>query len=96
MYLADFIGTSAPASAAQVLADERAVQTSTAKDWSFTTSWDKNPNARLWDPTTAVVPAANSYSVALATNLSLAFTAALQANLYSLAIVFDVEFRGSQ
>jgi hypothetical protein len=95
MYVSDFIGTSAPTSGAQVLADERAKQFSTARDWSFSVSWDRNPNAKLWNPTSAVIPAANSYGVALCSNPALPLST-VAIDVFSLAILFEIELRGSQ
>lgn len=95
LYVGDFIGTSVPASAAQILSDEGSVVLSTCKDVRYTVTWARNPNAKLWAPTTGAVPAANSYGVAFASNAT-AGTLAISAAYYTRTIVWDVEFRGSQ
>lgn len=95
IYASDFIGSSTPSSAAQVLADERNSQFSSAKDWSKVASWDRNPNARLWNPTSASVPVANEFGIAIASNF-LTPLAAAGVQILSPALIFEVEFRGSQ
>jgi len=47
LYLSDFIGSSAPSTAAQVLSDEGSRQVETCKDFTFSTTWARNPNAKL-------------------------------------------------
>lgn len=94
LYVADFIGASVPASAAQLLSDEAAVVTNTSKKVVFTVDWMRNPNARLWNPTGAALPVANSYGIALAGNP--ASTLAVSTAFYDSTIMWEVEFRGSQ
>jgi len=94
MYISDYIGTSAPTSAAQVLSDEKAKIWSSSKDLSFVTSWVKNPNAKLWNPTSASIPTANQMGIAIASGTTALFFASSPVFTYS--IMFDVEFRGAQ
>jgi len=93
MYYSDFIGTALPTTVAQVLADERCFIKSSSQDHTMTVTWARNPNAKLWNPTSAVIPAANSYGVALCSTTAALFSGA-DASTYT--IVFEVEFRGSQ
>jgi hypothetical protein len=94
LFVSDYIGSSSPASSAQVLSDERAVVHSTAKDWVYQASWSRNPNAMLWNPTSAAVPVANQFGVAIASSSAPALTVNTTYGSYTLEYV--VEFRGSQ
>jgi len=94
LYRGDYIGTSTPASAAQVLSDENVKIVTTAKDFTDTVNWRKNPNAKLWNPTTAAIPAANRFNWACATPAAPALTTAT--TYYALVLEWEVEFRGSQ
>ncbi len=95
MYLADYIGTSVPTTANQVLSDELCQVHSTSKTIVFQSDWSRNPNAKLWNPTSAAVPGANLYGVALCSSPS---TGLLAASLpyFNLTVEWLVEFRGSQ
>jgi len=95
LYVGDYIGSSTPATAAQVLSDEGALCHSTSKPWSFTATSRRNPNALLWNPTSASVPTANQFGICWAS--STVATAMAGSTPY---LVYDVEwiveFRGSQ
>jgi hypothetical protein len=93
LYAADFIGTAAPGSVAQVLSDERALVFGTSRRVVYTSNWSRNPNARLWNPTSAAIPAANQFGIAVA---SVPATLANSLNYFILSLEFIVEFRGSQ
>jgi len=90
----DFIGSSGPATGAQVLSDENAKEACTCKDFEDLVTWQRNPNARLWNPTSAVVPAANTFSWVCATIATPALTTAT--TYYAVVLEWEVEFRGSQ
>jgi hypothetical protein len=94
IYSGDFIGTSVPTTAAQVLSDENAKLSASYRDLIVSASNHRNPNSMLWNPTSAAIPAANAFGVALCS----ATTASLPASLviYAAIIEFQVEFRGSQ
>jgi len=94
MYSGDFIGASAPTTAAQVLSDEKARISSTAKPLIYTVDWSRNPNARLWNPTNAALPVANSFGVAFASSTQAILAA--NANYFTKSTEFEVEFRGAQ
>jgi hypothetical protein len=93
LYIGDYIGSATPASAAQVLSDESVKENATWQNFSYEATWARNPNAKLWNPTSAVIPTANEYSVVLASADS---TLAAAVTYYSAFIEFEVEFRGSQ
>jgi len=95
LYVGDFIGVAAPASPTQLLSDEGAVVTNTSKRVDFTVDWARNPNAKLWNPTSAALPAPNGFGIAFASNPA---SATLQASTgyYSKTLEWIVEFRGSQ
>jgi len=94
MYYSDFIGTALPTTVAQVLSDENGVVKSSGKDHVITVSWARNPNAKLWNPTSAALPAANAFGVALCSSTYAGFPAAGTVFTYSLE--FLIELRGSQ
>jgi hypothetical protein len=94
LYLSDHIGTAAPATAAQVFSDEAGRVIATHKDFLYEATWLRNPNAKLWNPTSAALPAANDFSISFA---SATAPAMLVSNAqYSYALEWEVEFRGSQ
>jgi len=94
LYRGDFIGASTPTTAAQVLADENVKEVATNKDFRDIVIWERNPNARLWNPTSAAIPVANTYSWVVASPTLPALTTAT--TYYALVVEWEVEFRGSQ
>jgi len=92
IFVADYIGTSVPATAAQVLSDERSRIHDNMKEWTFVTTHVRNPNADLWNPTSAIIPAANSYAIVLASPADYGATQAIG----FLTVRWMVELRGSQ
>jgi len=94
VYSSDFIGISVPSSSAQVLADERALIHNTATTFVAKADWTRNPNARLWNPVSAAIPAANDYGVAVASNTS--SSASPDNGVMSVSVEFIVELRGAQ
>jgi hypothetical protein len=91
--IGDYLGTSVPANFSQVLADENIVLRNGNHVITHAITWARNPNAKLWNPTSAALPAANNYGICLAS---------LNSNVigvfafYSVVIEWDVEFRGAQ
>jgi len=94
LYRADYIGTAGPASSAQVFADEMVKTNTTSRDFSHVVTWRRNPNAKLWNPTSATIPAANSFSWVCASPAAPALTTAT--TYYAYTVEWEVEFRGSQ
>jgi len=94
LFRAEYIGTSEPSTVAQLLADENAKVCSTAQNFEDVVTWDRNPNAKLWNPTSAGVPSANLMSWVCATYAATALTTATQ--YYQLVLEWEVEFRGAQ
>jgi len=94
LYRGDFIGSATPASAAQVLSDERVKTCGTDRDFTDVVTWRKNPNARLWVTTTTAIPAANQYAWVCASPVTPALTTAT--TYYAIVVEWEVEFRGSQ
>jgi hypothetical protein len=92
---ADYIGTALPTSYLQILSDEYMKLHSTNGRIHMKVTSARNPNAILWNPTSAVMPPANTMGVAFA-------GATLAAVLPPATVYFDyvyewiVEFRGSQ
>lgn len=96
LYLSDFIGSSAPSTAAQVLSDEGSRQVETCKDFTFSTTWARNPNAKLWAPTSAAIPTANLLNIAQGGDPAVNMTAAAAQPIYICHLEWEVEFRGAQ
>jgi len=94
LYRGDYIGASNPATAAQVFSDEKVKSCATCKDFKDVVTWDRNPNAKLWNPTSAIIPTPNLFTWVAASAPTPALTTAL--TYYALAIEWEVEFRGSQ
>jgi hypothetical protein len=94
LYRGDYIGGSVPGTAAQVLSDERVKFVGTDKDFTDVVTWKKNPNAKLWNPTSAAIPSANVFSWVCASPALPALTTAT--TYYALVLEWEVEFRGSQ
>lgn len=95
MYVSDYIGTSVPGTAAQILADEGGTAHPTNRVITFTATWAKNPNAKLWNPTNAAVPAANLFGISFASNPTAGLMVAA-CNYFVSDTEWIVEFRGSQ
>jgi len=94
LYRGDCIGASVPTSAAQVLSDENVKEVATCKDFNDIVTWARNPNARLWNPTSAAIPVANSFSWVCASTTAPPLTTAT--TYYAYTVEWEVELRGSQ
>lgn len=95
LYVADYIGGSAPTTAAQVLSDEGAKVVSTGDNFVFQADWRRNPNAKLWNPTNAAIPTANQFGIAWASSTLTGFMPA-NATQFTYDVEWEVEFRGAQ
>jgi len=94
MIVGDYLGSNAPASFAQALADERAAVFCACSKAVFRTNWSRNPNAKLWASTSGTIPTENTYSVVYASFLDSKVVDALV--YFNTIIEWVVEFRGSQ
>jgi hypothetical protein len=94
LYRGDFIGASTPGTSTQILSDENVQVCPTNHSFTDTVTWSKNPNAKLWNPTSAVIPIANGYSWVCGSPASPVMTTAT--TYYALVIEWEVEYRGSQ
>jgi hypothetical protein len=94
LYRGDYLGIAVPANSSQLLSDELVKENTTNKDFSDTVNWKRNPNAMLWNPTSAAIPAANQYSWVCASPATPPLTTAT--TYYALILEWEVEFRGSQ
>jgi hypothetical protein len=94
VYRGDYIGASGPASPAQVLSDENSKEVATCKDFEDVVTWARNPNAKLWNTTLAVIPTANVFAWVAASATTPVLTTAT--TYYALVVEWEVEFRGSQ
>jgi hypothetical protein len=92
LYFSDFDSTSIPTSAAQIIADANFRKYSTAKSFTYTTTWEKNPNAKLWSPTNAAIPALSRFGVAFCshTNVNLL---PINTIIYTYLMDFEVELQ---
>jgi hypothetical protein len=94
MYRGDYLGVSLPSSNTQVLSDERVHICTTSDDFVDEVTWAGNPNAKLWNPTNAALPAANQFAwVGASSTLPVMTTAT---TYYAVTVEYVVEFRGSQ
>jgi hypothetical protein len=93
-YRGDFIGSSAPGTSAQVFSDENVKVCGTYRDFTDIVTWVRNPNAKLWNPTSASVPTANQFAWVGASATNPLLTTAT--TYYAVSVEFEVEFRGSQ
>jgi len=94
LYRGDYIGIAAPANSSQVLSDEMVKEVTTNRDFRDIVTWKRNPNAKLWNPTSASIPGANQYSWVCASPATPPLTTAT--TYYALILEWEVEFRGSQ
>jgi hypothetical protein len=94
LYRGDYIGSASPSTFAQVFSDENVKQSSTDQNFVDVVTWSRNPNARLWNPTTAAIPAANAFGWAAASPSSPPLTTAT--TYFAYTVEWEVEFRGSQ
>lgn len=94
LYMGDHLGSSVPSTPEQLLSDENVKVVATYKDARYVATWAKNPNARLWNPTSAVIPTANQFAISVATPASPALTTAT--TYYGYVVEWLVELRGSQ
>jgi len=94
LYRADYIGGAGPATPAQTLSDEGVRIVATHSDFRDTVTWKGNSNARLWNPTSAAIPLANTFNWVCASAVLPVLTTGT--TYYALVIEWEVEFRGSQ
>lgn len=94
LYRGDFLGLSMPGSQAEVFADENVRTVSTHTSFQDVVNWNRNPNAKLWNPTSAGTPTANTFSWVVASSTVPALTTGT--SYYSVLYEWDVEFRGAQ
>jgi hypothetical protein len=92
LVVGDSLQGNAPSSATQIMSDEASVEFPTHKGKVFICDWSKNPNAKLWNPTTAVIPTANLFQINFASPNVLAVTT----KYFDILIEWIVDFRGSQ
>jgi hypothetical protein len=90
--LFDFLAGNTPSSITGAIADERAVvQSSGQPSFSYTTTWDKNPNAKLWTTTSSPVPTSSTFGIGI-----YPITTTGTAGAYALLVQWLVELRSSQ
>jgi len=94
LYRGDFIGSAMPASSAQVLSDENVKVCSTHSDFVDVVTWSRNPNAKLWNPTSTIIPSQNVFSWVAASAATPVLTTAT--TYFAFVVEWEVEFRGSQ
>jgi len=94
LYRGDYIGSSAPATNAQVLSDENVKLVATDSDFVDVVTWARNPNAKLWNSTGAAPPNANLFAWTAASATTPALLTAT--TYYALVVEWEVEFKGSQ
>jgi len=94
LHMGDFMQAAQPTSDAQVFSDERSKSVPTHKSFVYEVNWDRNPNAKLWTPTSAAIPTLNNFSFVAS---SPAAPPLLTATVYyAVDLEWLVEFKGSQ
>jgi hypothetical protein len=95
LYFSDFDSTSIPTSAAQIIADAKFRKYSTCKSFTFTSNAERNPNAKLWSPTNAAIPALSRFGIAFCshTNVNLL---PINTIIYTYLMDFEVELQHPQ
>jgi len=94
LFRADYLGTAVPSTAVQVFSDEACRTGATYKDFVDIVTWKLNPNAELWNPTSAAIPAANQFAWVCASATTPALTTGT--TYFAYTVEWEVEFRGSQ
>jgi len=94
LYRGDTLGGATPGTSAQVFSDENVKECATHRDFVDLVTWSRNPNAKLWNPTSAAIPAANEFAWECASASSPSLTTAT--TYYAFTVEWEVEFRSSQ
>jgi hypothetical protein len=91
MHFSDFISTYIPTTAAGIVGDSSWREFSTGKPITFRANWARNPNAKLWSPTSAAIPIDRRYGIAYCshTNINLLPVATI---IFTWSAEFFVEF----
>jgi hypothetical protein len=91
MHFSDFIATYIPSTAAGIVGDSSWREFSTGKPITFRANWARNPNAKLWSPTSAAIPIDRRYGIAYCshTNINLLPVATI---IFTYSAEFLVEF----
>jgi hypothetical protein len=90
----NFVGATAPASTASIVSSESFKSNGTHSDFEHVVTWDGIPDAKLWQPTSAAIPAADQFGIVFASIASPAMTTAT--TYYVLFAEWEVEFRGTK
>lgn len=90
--IGDYLGSAVPASNTQVISDENTVFRIADKNIVHSVTWARNPNAKLWNPTSAALPTANNFAIVLASLNAITSSLAY----FTYIVEWDVEFRGAQ
>jgi hypothetical protein len=90
--IGDYLGSSVPGSNTQLISDENTVFRIADKVIVHTVTWARNPNAKLWNPTSAALPTANNYAIAVASLNAINSST----GYFTYVVEWDVEFRGAQ
>jgi hypothetical protein len=68
----------------------------TYKSFTYTATWAGNPDAKLWNPTTAQIPTANSFAIQYGTPLFATNPLVASTTYYAVTTEWCVQFRGEQ
>jgi len=68
IFCSDFLGTNLPTTVLHIKADENSRKYGSWYEWEYVVDMKRKPNALLWSPTTAAIPAANAYGIAIASS----------------------------
>lgn len=90
MYFSDFMATTIPTTAASIVADRSFREFSTGRAFVYTTTWNRNPNAKLWTPTSTAIPATSRYGIAFCSHPNVNLLPVNQI-LFTMYMEFEVE-----
>jgi len=90
----EFLGTSVPTTYAQIVSDEKGQVFGTNQDIRFEADWSRNPNAKLWAPTSATLPSQNRFAIVYGSGGNVVLNNGVV--YYAGVQYIDVELRGAQ
>jgi hypothetical protein len=90
MYFSDFMSTTIPTTAVGIVSDRSFREFSTGRAIVYQTTWARNPNAKLWTPTSTAIPATSRYGIAYCSHPNVNLLPVNQI-LFTLYLEFEVE-----
>jgi len=95
LYFCDFIATTIPTLAINVLSDRGSKVFSSAQKFTYRVSGGKYANTKLWTPTSTAIPAANRFGIAYCSNASIQIMP-ITTQLLTMIVEHEIEFSQAQ